>query len=188
MAQLGQTFDANQVQPQTDFAPIPAGDYTAMIIDSQMKPTKTGRGQYLELTLQVIDGQFANRMIWDRLTLVHDNPKTVEIAQRQLSAICHAVGVLQVQDSAQLHNLPMVVRLKYIDDQQYGAKNEVASYKPAQAGHAPAPQQGVAQPQAQPAQQSMPWGGQPQPSSAPPAQPQAQPQPQAAAAPPWARA
>lgn len=133
-------FDANQVQPQTDFAPVPAGDYLAMIIDSEMKATKTGRGQYLALTLQVIDGPMANRLLWDRLTLVHDNPKTVEIAQRALSAICHAVGVLQVTDSAQLHNRPLVVRVKYVEDQQYGPKNEVGGYKPANGqGGAPAP-------------------------------------------------
>ena len=99
MANLGTTFDANAVEPQSDFAPLPAGDYLAMIVDSQMKDTKTGRGQYLELTLQVVDGPMAKRLLWDRLTLIHDNAKTVEINQRKLSSICHAVGVLQVSDS-----------------------------------------------------------------------------------------
>lgn len=158
-------FDANTVQPQTDFAPLPAGDYLAMIVDSAMKATKTGRGQYLELILQVIDGPMTNRLLWDRLTLIHDNAKTVEIAQRQLSAICHAVGVLQVQDSAQLHNQPMVVRVKYIDDQQYGPKNEISAYKSAngQSGH-PAPAAATTQPPAwktPPAQASAPQGHQP---------------------------
>jgi len=174
-------FDANQVQPQTDFAPLPAGDYLAMIIDSEMKATKTGRGQYLALTLQVIDGPMANRLLWDRLTLVHDNPKTVEIAQRALSAICHAVGVLQVTDSAQLHNRPLVVRVKYVEDQQYGPKNEVGGYKPAngQGGH-PAP--AVAATPA-PAWKAPPaHAGAPQAHQAPPPS-----KPSESAIPPWAR-
>jgi len=186
-------FDSNNVAPDTGFDPIPAGDYTAVIIDSDMKTTKNGAGQYLALTLQIIDGPYANRMLWDRLTLVHDNAKTVEIAQRRLSAICHAVGVLAVQDSTQLHNRPMVVRLKYVEDPQYGPKNEIGSYKATQ-GQAPAAQRPSAQ-----APAAMPWQGQapaaqPQPqASAPTAQapawtpPQAQ-APAAASVPPWARA
>lgn len=168
MAFLGHTFDANQVEPQSDFAPLPAGDYTAIIVNSEMKDAKSGRGQYLELTLQVIDGPMTNRLLWDHLTLVHDNAKTVEIAQRQLSAICHAVGVLQVEDSEQLHNRPLSVRVKYIDDTKYGPKNEIGAYR-ALAGAAPhvrtapsaqasAPAQPVRQPPPQPSKPaSPPW-------------------------------
>jgi hypothetical protein len=192
MANLGQTFDSTKVNPDAGFDPLPAGDYIVMIIDSDMKPTKNGAGQYLELSMQVIEGQYANRLIWDRLTLIHQNSKTVEIAQRQLSAICHAVGVMQVQDSVQLHNIPLKVRLKYINDPQYGAKNEVAGYKPAgQAapGQAPAPQQAPAPAQAAapapfaaPQQQGMPWAQQ-APAQAP--QQQAAPQAPAQSTPPW---
>ena len=160
MANLGTTFDANAIEPQSDFAPLPAGDYLAMIVDSQMKDTKTGRGQYLELTLQVVDGPMANRLLWDRLTLIHDNAKAVEIAQRQLSAICHAVGVLQVSDSAQLHSRPMIVRVKYVEDQQYGPKNEISAYKPANGqGWHPAPAAATTQPPA--------WKAPPAKASAP---------------------
>lgn len=167
MAYLGQSFDANAVSLDTAFDPLPAGNYLAVIVDSEMKATKNGVGNYLECVLQVIEGNYAQRMIWDRLTLVHPNPKTVEIAQRRLSAICHAVGVLQVTDSAQLHNLPMTVRVKVTNDAEYGAKNEVVGYKPA-------PQSA---PSAQP-QNAPPWAGAPAPQTT---------QPAAAAAPPWVR-
>ena len=181
MANLGTTFDANAIEPQSDFAPLPAGDYLAMIVDSQMKDTKTGRGQYLELTLQVVDGPMANRLIWDRLTLIHDNPKTVEINQRKLSAICHAVGVLQVTDSAQLHNRSLVVRVKYVEDQQYGPKNEVGGYKPANG-------QGGAPAQAAAATPSTAWKAPQAAPSAPQAQPITASAPAASSTPPWARA
>lgn len=204
MAYLGQSFDANSVSPDAVFEPLPAGDYLAVIVDSDMKGTKNGAGSYLELVLQVIEGNYANRQIWDRLTLVHPNSKTVEIAQRRLSAICHAVGMLQITDSAQLHNRPMTVRVKVINDAEYGLKNEVTGYKPA--GNQPPQSSPVAQPQHvqaapqtrpaasapaaappwaggqahQPAQQNTtpPWAGGPVSQPTPPA---------AAAAPPWAR-
>jgi hypothetical protein len=171
MAHLGQSFDANTISPDSAFEPLPAGDYLCMITDSAMKPTKNGAGHYLELAMQVIEGRYANRLLWDRLTLIHPNAKTVEIAQQRLSAICHAVGVLQITDSAQLHNLPLVVRIKYLDDPQFGAKNEVVAYKPQ---HPPATAP-AAHPKPQ-AAAAPPWSHQGAP---------AQPKPQAAAAPPW---
>lgn len=182
MADIG-NFDATQVDPATGFDPLPAGDYPVIIIDSGMKSTKNGAGRYLELTMQVIDGQFANRLIWDRLILEHTNAKTVEIAERQLSAICHAVGVLQVQDSTQLHDRPFTVRVKFVSDPQYGGKNEVSSYK-AIAATATSQQQVPAQPPAMPWQQQQPQ--QPQPQASAPQSSAPEPEAQAAA-PPWAK-
>jgi hypothetical protein len=43
-------FDANQVEPSSDFEPVPAGKYLAVITESEMKPTKAGTGHYLQLT------------------------------------------------------------------------------------------------------------------------------------------
>lgn len=174
-------FDATNIKPADDFTPLPAGDYLVVIIDSNMAPTKNGLGQSLNLTLQVIDGPHQERLLWARLILVHDNAKTVDIAQRQLSAICHAVGILQVQDSAVLHGKPIKVRVKYVEaDGQYPAKNEITSYKPATATSTPAP--------AAPAAAAHPWNAQP---SVPPAAPAWQVPPaapvaaQAPAAPAW---
>ena len=48
MANL-QGFDANQVEPSDDLEPIPDGKYVAVITDSEMKPTKAGTGNYLQL-------------------------------------------------------------------------------------------------------------------------------------------
>ncbi len=83
-------FDATTVEPTTDYDPIPAGKYLAVITDSEMKSTKSGNGEYLELTFQIIEGEFKNRNQWARLNLDNPNPKAVQIAQGELSAICRA--------------------------------------------------------------------------------------------------
>ena len=70
------------------------------IVASEMRPTKDGGGQYLWLELDVLEGPLAGRKLFDRLNLVNASAQTVEIAQRTLSAICHATGRMQVQDSA----------------------------------------------------------------------------------------
>ena len=169
MAFLGQTFDPSTVPPAQDFTPLPSGEYPAMIIDSEMKPTKAGTGQYLELTFQVIDGPMKGRLVWSRLNLDNPNAKAVEIAQRDLSAICHAAGVGAINDSSALHNRPMLIRVEY---QPAGPKrdregNEVKAYKRfdgATVAAPPAPQ-GYQQ---QPAQ-SNPFAPQQQQTPAPPA-------------------
>ena len=112
MAQLGATFDATTVEPNKPFEPVPPGQYLAQIVNSEMRPTKDGTGQYLWLELDVLEGAFAGRKLFDRLNLVNANPTTVEIAQRTLSAICHAVGKMQVDDSEQLHLIPLIVDVK----------------------------------------------------------------------------
>lgn len=136
MAQLH--FDASAVTPSTSYEALPAADYEAMVTDSTMKSTKDGTGQYLELTLEIQTGQFQGRRIWDRLNLQNRNPKAVEIAQKQLSALCHATGVLQVQNSEQLHNRPIIMKLGVRNDPERGMQNEVKGYK-ARASAAAAP-------------------------------------------------
>ena len=51
-------FNANEVEPSTGYDPIPAGKYQAVITESEMKPTKTGNGQYLQLEFEIIEGEY----------------------------------------------------------------------------------------------------------------------------------
>jgi len=123
-------FDAQTVEPNDTFDPLPNGDYLCIITASEMKPTKAGDGAYLELEMQVIEGQYQGRKLWDRLNLNNANDTTVKIAKGTLSAICRAVGVLQPKDSCELHDLPMLVKVacKKRDDTDE-LTNVVKSYK-----------------------------------------------------------
>lgn len=105
-------FDANKVEPTTAFDPIPAGKYLATMTASEMKPNKAGTGQFLELVFTIIEGEFKNRSLWARLNLDNPNELAVKIAQAELSAICRAVGVMAPGDSTELHNLPLVIRVR----------------------------------------------------------------------------
>ncbi len=134
-------FNANNVDPATDFEPIPAGKYVAIVTDSEMKPTKTGRGQFLQLTFQIIDGSYKNRMLWSRLNLDNPNAQAVQIAQGELSALCRAVGVMQPRDSIELHNLPLLVTVKCKKRDDTGdVVNEIRGYAKKEAATG-APQQ-----------------------------------------------
>ena len=104
-------FNAADVAPAQLFSTIPAGIYCAHIVQSEMRSTQSG-GHYLWLELDIIDGEFRGRKLWDRLNLVNSNQTAADIAQRTLSAICHATGQMKVQDSEQLHFKPMNITVK----------------------------------------------------------------------------
>ena len=105
-------FDANTVEPNGDFEPIPAGKYLAVITESELKPTKAGTGHYLQLTFQVVEGPCQNRLLWARLNIDNPNAQARKIAEGELSAICRAIGVLAPNDSVELHNLPLVIHVR----------------------------------------------------------------------------
>ena len=128
MAQID--FDASTVAPSESLEAIPAAWYNMVIDQSELKPTKDGNGAYLELRFSVMDGQYAGRKVFDRLNIRNSNPVAQEIAFKSLSAICHAVGMLQVADSSQLHNRPLKVKVSVRAAQgDYEASNEVKGYK-----------------------------------------------------------
>ena len=67
MASLGQTFDASAVEPSNNYDVLPPGKYLTQVIASEMRATKDGLGQYLYLELDVLEGQYAGRKLFDRL-------------------------------------------------------------------------------------------------------------------------
>jgi hypothetical protein len=121
-------FDATQVDPRGTFEAIPAGWYLVAIVESESKPTKSGTGTYLSLTLEIIEGENKGRKLWDRLNLDNPNAQAVEISKATLSAICHAVGVLRPTASEELHNKPMLAKIS-VREYQGEYQNEVKGYK-----------------------------------------------------------
>ncbi len=149
-------FNAQAVSPESEFSPIPAGVYAAQVVESDVKPTKTGSGHYLQLTWKILDGQHAGRLVFDRLNIANQNETAQKIGQQQLSQLCHAVGVLQLQDSQQLHARPCRIKVVVRKDDQYGDGNEVKGYE-AVTGTAPAAPSFMPPPVQQP-KPATPWG------------------------------
>jgi hypothetical protein len=145
MAYIGMNFNAADIEPNTALEVIPAGKYHVQIVNSEMRETKSGGGQYLWLELSIMDGPYADRRLFDRLNLANPNEKAVEIAQRTLSAICHATGQMAVSDSEQLHNRSMIVdvRVKPAGVDKNGiyreSSNEIGKYLPMNDAQQPAP-------------------------------------------------
>lgn len=149
-------FNAASVEPmQTrSFEPLPKGDYEMMIVKSDVKPTQAGTGHYIELEMHVLGGEHSGRRIWERLNIDNPNKTAQDIASAALASLCYAVGVQDMTETEQLHDIPFVAHIEI--DKKDPTRNRVMGY----AGiSAPAPK--AAAPAARPAAAApakKPWG------------------------------
>lgn len=153
MTLLNISFDQNEIneaQKGGDFAPVPAGTYIAQINRSEVKQTKAGTGSYLSLGFQILDGEFANRIIFQNITLANPNQTAAEIGRQQLAQLAGAVGLYQLGDSQELHGIPMQIKVAVKVDKtgQYEPSNEIKKFAALQGQ---APSQPTAQAPTQPA-------------------------------------
>lgn len=135
MADLG-GFDASQVK-DSEYEALPAGEYRAVISDSERKKTKDGASELLQVKLQIIEGPFKNRTVIDRFNLWNKNPEATTIAQQQFKKVCEALNIIKLADSSALHMKPLMIKLAV---KEYNGKdqNEVKGYRAALSSSAPA--------------------------------------------------
>ena len=124
-------FNAASVEPDSGkLDPVPAGWYEMMVKTSEMVETKDKQGKMLKVQAEIISGQYKGRKVYVNFNVENKSDQAVDIGLKQLSALCHAVGVLGMQDTAQLHAIPFKGKLKLIPAiGQYDAKNEFAAYR-----------------------------------------------------------
>lgn len=132
-------FNAEEVDPQEVFEVMPAGDYVGQVVGSEIKPTASGSGEYLKVEIEILTAGFAGRKVFDQLNIRNESVEAERIGRAQLSALCHAVGVMRISDSQQLHGKPFAIKLAVKEDPKYGKQNKVKGYKTAQGPAFPAP-------------------------------------------------
>ncbi len=91
------------------FEPMDAGNYVGQIIKSDYMPTKAKNGHYLKLQMKILMGKYKGRMMFENLNLDNPNPIAVEIANKALNSICQACGLAGVEDSEEVHGIPMLI-------------------------------------------------------------------------------
>lgn len=121
-------FDVSsyEIQAPRSFEPLPPGDYQALITSSELKDTKAGDGQYIELVMQITDGEHAGRRIWERLNVYNKNKQTEDIARSQLNSLASACGRPRLTDTEQLHDIPFTLSLDI--DRRDNTRNKIMGY------------------------------------------------------------
>lgn len=113
------------------FTALPAGDYRAKIIKSVEKPTKAKTGHYIELTWQVVKGEYKGKKFFSRLNLDNPNETAVEIAEDEFVTISIACGFAKTQwDTDRLHGKECIVTLSFIPAEgKNGESNDCKNYQ-----------------------------------------------------------
>lgn len=182
--QLPDRFDARSVAPNQGGVAHPPGMFPFQITNTYLQDTKdkTGAMLCIEMTSPV-------GMIINRYNVVNPEPKAMEIANGQLSALCHAINIFDVgfpkkPDGSPIYEMAghtlrggqgrmEIVPQKDKDgkDTGYMRVQKVLDINGNEPGKAPA-----GAPQTQPQQGN--WGGQQPQQNAAPLQQQPQGQPQ----------
>lgn len=137
---------------------LPAGVYTARIIEAGFGPLKSGNGYAVSLTYEIIEGEHSRRRVWSSLNVIHNNPDAQRIAQSELKRLCDACGGVTVTDTTThlLMGKVLRIKLKIRQDPQYGDKNAVNGYEALPAGSQP-PVAGSAQSSVPGTPRPAPW-------------------------------
>ena len=132
-------FDASEFSPQPSnrsYEPLERGMYEGIIIDSSIKETKAGTGEYIELVIQVADGVHSGRRLWERLNVSNPNKTAEDIARSQLAMLCQAVGVTKLTQTEDLHDKLFLMQVDI--DRKDTTRNRIIGYQAA-GGKASAP-------------------------------------------------
>jgi hypothetical protein len=177
------SFNAHEHQPSSGATQdqVPDGIYNTKIIDTDLKPTANKDGFMLILVHEIQDGTQIGKKLNQRFNLFNKSEDAVRIAQSELSAVCHCVGIFNLSDTSQgpagqLLNSRLQVKVVNKTMDRGGLSSEIKGVmdihgnKPGQAG-SPAqpaqvapqnPQQYAATPPVPPAPQSnAAWATQP---------------------------
>lgn len=108
------------------FEPIPEGIYTVRIEEVTDKETRNG-GIMINIKERVVDGQFKNRVVFQKINIVCPTSEIAErIGKETFAKIAFAAGVPNIKDTAQITN--KIISVKVIQTEFNGRiQNEVKS-------------------------------------------------------------
>jgi hypothetical protein len=129
-------FNASEVEvPEApSYGPLPPGDYEVIVTKTDIRQTKAGTGEYIAVEFQVVGGAGSGRRLWSNYNVANANKQAEDIAKQQFAALCQACGVSDLEDTDELHDIPLIVAVQI--DKKDETRNKIVAYK---AASAPAP-------------------------------------------------
>lgn len=120
------------------FSPVPAGTYTAKVVESEIKKTKAGDGEYMKFAWEIVKGKFKGRKIYDNVNFNNPNATAQEIAEKTIVSMCEACGVKpsKFNNTDQLHGKPCTLKVGVEEDEKgkYDPQNRVNNILPLEKG------------------------------------------------------
>lgn len=148
MANIADFSQRADALPDQDFQPIPEGKYTAEISGADLKTTKDGTGQYINLKFSVLGPAHAGRIVFSIVNIQNKNQQAEEIGLRQLKELRAACGIAALRDTDELLGKTVKIKVKIQKSEQYGDKNTVAGFESVSGGTMPTGASTTSQPAA----------------------------------------
>lgn len=144
MANLPGSFNTQGTEKMNDFSTIPAGEYLASVVKSDVVLTKKAKeannpnlGQLLKLQWKVLAGKYKGKILFTQINIVNENQQAVEIGEKEFATIRDALGVNNVTQTEQLHGIPALLTVGIESSANYPDKNVINFYKKADGADIP---------------------------------------------------
>jgi len=123
-------LDLTEVK-ESVFEALPPGEYILQAIESVIKETKSGTGEYINVKFEVVDGDQKGRTLFHMFNIKNENQKAVEIGLGQLKTFMRCAGknTFNLTSVNDLLGLAAVGVVKKRTD-EYGEKSVVSYFKP----------------------------------------------------------
>ncbi len=128
MAKFGFSPAEVDVNAQTSFDPLPAGDYCLKAVEADEKTTKSGDGQYIKVKFEVVKGEYAGRLVWMNFNIVNPSEKAQNIGRQQIVAWATACGKPNADDTDKLIDKPFMCTLKIEKSVGYADSNSIKAF------------------------------------------------------------
>lgn len=139
---LGEEFDSSTYKDMQDVQPVPPGEYTAIITESDIKDNSDGRGKHIKMIYEIqAPESYKGRKVFDNINMTHDDmnsdPKKeemVRIGRERFATLTRAIfgDNRKVQDTSELHMraVNLTVSIKPAQG-QWGPANNIKKFAPA---------------------------------------------------------
>ena len=119
----------------TGNSPLEPGKYTVVAEQCELKATKDGSGQYINVKLKVTEGDRQGRTIYIMFNIKNNNAQAVKIGMSQLKSFMEAAGWTQfnLKNVVDLEGATAVAHVKNREEEGYGTRDYVAYFKPVKA-------------------------------------------------------
>lgn len=127
---LNETYSVDTLPQSTgSFSPVPAGWYSVSIGGAELKDTKAGTGQYINIRYDITGENHAGRVVFGMINIRNANPKAEEIGRQQLGELLRAIGKASVNDTDELLGGQLSIKVDISQREGYDPRNEVKAFK-----------------------------------------------------------
>jgi len=120
----------NASAPDNKFDALPVGEYPVEVVSTDLKPTQTPGRNQIVLQLRVLDGDFKNRQVWERINLPIESEGPESFIYQRLKELSDAVpGAFDLErgtgDTESLKGAQFMIKTRNEKDNRPGYEDNV---------------------------------------------------------------